>query len=95
MRYECQFHPSGAPVNHRIASAASRMNRSVTDLWRIPRRQLPDSSWTGKEPADWATTADLARTECVFHHLQSYGRKSKDPVGDIVRASHAGCGMKR
>jgi hypothetical protein len=54
-----------------------------------------DSSWTSKEAADGAITADHAYTECVFHHLQNYGRKAKDRARDIVAASHAACWTER
>jgi hypothetical protein len=54
-----------------------------------------DSSWTSKEAADAATTADWAYNECMFHHLQNYGRKTKDPVRDILAASHAACWTER
>jgi hypothetical protein len=54
-----------------------------------------DSSWTSKEAADAALAADTAYSQCMFHHLWSYAKKTQEPARDIVAASHAACWFER
>jgi hypothetical protein len=80
-------------MKHALIIAAALLALAASPAWANPPGY--DSSWTSKEAADGAITADHAYHECVFHHLQNYGRKTKDPARDIVAAAHAACRTER
>jgi hypothetical protein len=73
--------------------AAALLALAASPGWANPPGY--ESSWTSKEAADRAITADHAYNECMFHHLWSYAKKTKDPARDIVAASHAACWTER
>ena len=35
--------------------------------------------------------ADHAYTDCMFHHLWNYAKKTVEPAGTVVKAAHAAC----
>jgi Tfp pilus assembly protein PilE len=61
----------------------------ATPAWANPPGY--DSSWTRKEAADAAMEADHAFTDCMFHHLWNYAKKTVEPARTVVKAAHAAC----
>jgi hypothetical protein len=82
-----------AAIQRTLTIIAALLALAASPAWANPSGY--DSSWTSKEAADGAFTADHAYNECLFHHLWNYGRKTKDPARGIVAASHAACWAER
>jgi hypothetical protein len=80
-------------MKHTLTSSAALLALAASSAWANPPGY--DASWTSKEAADRANAAGHAYNECMFHHLWSYAKKTKDPARDIVAASHAACWTER
>ena len=62
---------------------------ATTPAWANPPGY--NSSWTSKEAADAAMEADHAYTDCMFHHLWNYAKRTVEPARTVVKAAHAAC----